>query len=98
MYKLILLHLLTFQQFSTGKFLIRNTELPTCSKCVHFIEHTNNYPYDPLPCDTQYGRCKRFGEVNLITGVIEYDLAKNCRYDSDKCGKLGSEYSEKNKP
>lgn len=81
--------------FSTDKFFIRNAELPICSKCVHFIEHTNNYPYDPFPCNKQYGRCKKFGEVNLITGAIEYDLAKNCRFTDSRCGKFGLEYTEK---
>jgi len=81
----------------TGQIFIRNQELPICTNCVHFMEHTNNYPYDPIPCDTQYGKCKKFGEVNLITGSIEYDLASHCRLNMNKCGDYGSEYSEKNK-
>ena len=89
MYKLIINITVT-----TGKIFIRNKELLICSNCLHFIEHTNNYPYDPIPSDEQYGRCKKFGEVNLITGVIEYDLAKNCRLNVSKCGKLGLEYTE----
>ena len=76
----------------SGKPFIRNKELPICSNCVHFIEHRNNYPYDPIPCDEEYGRCKQFGEVNLITGAIEYDLARHCRLNVSKCGKFGSEY------
>jgi hypothetical protein len=75
--------------FSTGKSFIRNTTLPSCLNCIHFIEHTNNYPYDDTPSDTQYGKCKKFGEMNLITGLIEYDFAKNCRNDINKCGKTG---------
>lgn len=89
MYKLII-----NRTFTTGKIFIRNRELPICSKCVHFIEHTNNYPYDSIPRDEQYGKCKKFGEVNLITGIVEYDLAKNCRLNVSKCGNLGSEYTE----
>jgi hypothetical protein len=87
--------LLINRTFSSQKIFIRNKELPKCSKCVHFIEHTNNYPYDPIPRDDQYGRCKKFGEENMITGVIEYDLASSCRLDVNKCGKSGSEYTEK---
>ena len=83
--------------FTTGKIFIRNRDLSICSNCLHFIEHTNNYPYDSTPSDEQYGRCKKFGEVNLITGVIEYDLAKNCRLNTNKCGNLGLEYTNKNK-
>lgn len=82
------------KKFSTVKILIRNTEFPICSNCVYFIKHTNNYPYDPIPSDEQYGRCKKFGEVDLITGTIKYDLAINCRLNINKCGNVGSEYTE----
>ena len=80
---------------STGKIFIRNKELPICSNCVHFIEHTNNYPYDPMPSNEQYGRCKKFGGVNVITGTIEYDLASDSRFNDSKCGKIGSEFTAK---
>jgi len=78
--------------FSTG---IRNKGLPICFNCSHFIAHTNNYPYDPIPSNERYGRCKKFGEVDMISGVIEYDLASYCRLDDNKCGKLGSEFNKK---
>lgn len=71
----------------TVKQIIRNTDLPVCSNCSHFIQHENNYPYDAVPSDKLYGRCKKFGEINIITGSIEYDFAKNCRDDNKKCGK-----------
>jgi hypothetical protein len=76
----------------SSKIFIRNKELPFCSQCLHFIKRTNNYPYDPIPED-EYGRCKKFGEFNLITGLINYDYAKNCRNDINKCGQRGSEYT-----
>jgi len=94
MYKFIY-SLILNRKFSSEKLFIRNKELPICSKCLNFIEHTNNYPYDPIPSNEQHGRCKKFGEVNMITGAIEYDLAINCRLNVSKCGKLGSEYTEK---
>lgn len=93
MYKRVYFTILN-NKFSIGKIFIRNKELPICSKCINFIEHTNNYPYDPIPCDEQYGRCKKFGEVNMITGMLEYDLASNCRLNDSKCGKFGSEFTE----
>ena len=77
--------------FSVKNF-IRNKELPICSKCLHFIEHTNNYPYDPIPSNERHGKCKKFGEMNIITGIIEYDLANNCRINDSQCGKNGSEF------
>jgi hypothetical protein len=91
----ILYSLLLIKKFSTEMPFIRNKKLPICSECLHFIEHTNNYPYDPVPSNEQHGRCKKFGEVNMITGKIEYDLASHCRLNDSKCGKLASEYIEK---
>ncbi len=79
----------------SGNFFIRNKELPICINCIHFMEHKNNYPYDSLPNDKLYGKCNKFGEVNFITGSIDYDFAKDCRKDNSKCGKNGSEYNSK---
>lgn len=79
------------RNFSTGKFFIRNKELPICSNCVHFIEFTNKNPFDSY-------RCKKFGEMDVITGVIAYDLAAVCRLDDDACGKIASHYTAKNQP
>ena len=78
------------RKFSTEKFFIRNAEFPICSNCLHFIEPTNTNPYDGY-------RCKKFGEMNLVTGEIRYELAANCRLDDDMCGEEGEEYSAKNK-
>ena len=95
MYK-ILCHRSFFTSLSTGKVFIRNKTLPICSTCVNFIEHTNNYPYDPIPSDKEYGKCRKFGEINVITGTIDHDLANDCRLDANKCGYVGVEYTKKN--
>jgi hypothetical protein len=87
--------LLLIKKFSTETPFIRNKKLPICSECVHFIEHTNNYPYDPITSNERYGKCKKFGEVNMITGIIENDFASDCRLDNNKCGKFALEYSKK---
>jgi len=81
--------------YSTGNVFVRNKGLPVCSNCVHFIEHKNNYPYDPIPSNERYGRCKLFGEVDLVTGTIEHDLAKICRLTESQCGKSGSKFTDK---
>jgi len=83
------------RNFSTEKIFIRNTQLPICTNCLNFIKHTNNYPRDPIPDNLRYGRCKKFGEMNLITGEIEYDLARRCRLNVSRCGNNGIEYMEK---
>jgi hypothetical protein len=94
MYKRIYSSILN-RQIATGKIFIRNKELPICSNCLHFIEHKNNNLYQSIPHYEQYNKCEKFGEVNLITGAMEYDSARNCRLDVNKCGNLGSEYRRK---
>jgi hypothetical protein len=74
------------RKLSTEIFFIRNKELPICSNCVHFIEREDDYPYHG-------DRCKKFGEVDFITGEIKYDLAAVCRLSNDKCGKKGLHYT-----
>ena len=75
--------------------IIRNTKYPICSNCIHFIEHKTYYPYEDVPDDENYGKCKKFGEVSLIVGTINYDYARNCRNDDTKCGISGSFFEEK---
>ena len=80
----------------TGKVFIKNSHSPICLNCVHFIrptelqkEYRDNYEL--------YGRCKKFGKMSLITGEIEYDVARYCRLDDEMCGSLGKEYTEETK-
>jgi len=77
------------RKLSTERFFIRNAELPVCSNCLHFIEYTNTNPFEGY-------RCKKFGEMNVTTGVIKYDLAAVCRLHDDMCGKKGLHYTAKN--
>ena len=58
-------------------------------------ENTNNYLYDSVPDNAYYGKCVKFGKMNLVTGCIEYDFAKLCRVDEKKCGWWGDGYQEK---
>ena len=77
------------RKFSIEKFFIRNKELPVCSNCLHFIGYTKNNPFDSY-------RCKKFGEMDVITGAIKYDYAAVCRLGDDNCGTKGSHYTAKN--
>ena len=72
----------------TGKGFIKNSDFPFCLNCVHFIRPKRQDDDDEL-----YGRCKKFGKMNLITGEIEYGLAINCRLDNEKCGDIGKRYT-----
>ena len=75
------------KKFSTWKTIIKNSELPICSNCMYFGNNLNNY-YDE-------NKCKKFGEQNLVTGMIKYDLAENCRSDNNRCGTHGIGFTEK---
>ena len=65
---------------------IKNKDFKSCAGCANFLEHSTVYPYDSLPNDEKYGKCKMFGEQNLVSGNIEYDYATWCRQDKYKCG------------
>ena len=96
MYKLIYFFMLQLALSTRLPSIIRNRLLPICSNCVHFIEYTNNYPYDEIPSNI-YGKCKHFGEIDIVTGKIVYDYAQNCRTDIKKCSLNGTYYQEKTK-
>jgi len=76
------------RKLSTEIFFIRNKELPICSNCLYYIEYTNKNPFDGY-------RCKKFGEMDVVTGAIKYDLAAVCRLGDDNCGTKGSHYTAK---
>lgn len=78
------------RKFSTERFFRRNKEFPICSNRLHFIEPTNTNPYDGY-------RCKKFGNMNLVTVTIHYELAANCKLSDDMCGEEGDQYTAKNK-
>lgn len=71
---------------------IKNKDIKPCSSCIHFIEHTPNYPYEDSPNDEKYGKCKMFGEQNLVSGQVHHDYAVWCRQDNNKCGIIGKHY------
>ena len=71
---------------SKRHLFIKNKNSKLCINCINFIEDKTNYPYDTPPDNTLYGRCKMFGEQNIITGEIKHDFASLCRYDNTKCG------------
>ena len=70
-----------------------STVKPFCVKCLYFKPHTNNYPYDSIPSDSLYGKCRKFFDVDLVTGEVNYEYARVCRVD--KCGPDGKEFIKK---
>ena len=102
------LHLL-FTLLKTPYSFIKNSDLPICGNCVHFInsfdsyakkgiqnspENKTNYFYDDVPIDN-LGKCKMFGKKNIVTGQIKYEYAENCRENKEKCDIQGKYFEEK---
>lgn len=64
---------------------IKNENAPICTNCIHFIKHKNNNPES----NDLYGRCKLFGEKNIINGEITYKYASICRDNEELCDEDG---------
>jgi len=76
---------------STNKTFIENNNLPPCINCIHFIEYKNkNSLLDDI---SSYGKCKLFGEKNIVSGQINYSFASFCRDNNKQCG-LDGKYFE----
>lgn len=52
-----------------------------CRECKHFVSYGNE--------------CKKFGDMDLVTGIEYYESARNVRIDITKCGENGTLF-EKN--
>ena len=64
---------------------IYNINVPNCIDCIHFQKkHWINYE----------SKCKYFGEKNVITGIIDYEYAADCRSDDKKCGIEGKHFQK----
>ena len=71
---------------------IKNMDLPLCINCINFIEDKMTDPYGPLQNDNENGKCKLYGEKNIVTGEIKYDYASDCRKDK-RCGLIGNYFT-----
>lgn len=67
---------------------IRNSNLPSCRNCV-FYKPLENRDFSSI-----YSQCEKFGDKNILTNEIKYDLVKICRIDETKCGIQGKYFKE----
>ena len=69
--------------------IIKNVNIPSCRDCIHFKpdDITSNYA-------SYFSKCSKFGDKNIITNVISYEDAKDCRRDELKCGKEGKYFEQ----
>ncbi len=80
---------MTFKKIiKSSGILIKNFEKPSCINCIHFkpeyISNTginsNNEIYITISL------CKKFGNKNIISGIIDYETALVARRDENMCG------------
>lgn len=67
-------------------FSIKNDKSNVCANCIHFI------PWNTDPKVYEYGKCRKFGNRDLVSGLINYNYADICRNNEDYCGKSGKQY------
>jgi len=65
--------------------VIKNEYINSCSNCLFFIKPTFHYPEQNIQANL-YGRCKQFGEKDIITGEVKNLFALSCRKDKSLCG------------
>jgi len=75
-----LLYLFVFSTLCSNNLSSLLTTKKICKDCKHFIS-------DNL-------QCRKFGDVNLVTGMESYQSAKYVRDSPDKCGKNATHFEE----
>jgi len=61
---------------------IQNKHKPICGNCKFFIPNKNE--------------CRKFGDMNIITGKYTYESAVSVRNDEDKCGEYAILFKKNN--
>jgi len=70
------------------KQFIKHAKMPVCKQCTFFVPHiVSKHKYE-------LGRCKKFGEKNILSGEIKYFLASTNRNDTNRCGISGAYYEK----
>ena len=64
---------------------IKNIEIPSCRNCIYYKLDYNDPRYT-------YNKCSLFGKMDIITGEVKYDLARESRTNEMKCGIQGAHF------
>lgn len=64
---------------------MKNNIPKLCINCKHFLPDEVLWP-DEKPDN---GKCKLFGNTNLVNGKTKYDYAYSVRNDNNLCGEIG---------
>ena len=68
--------------------IIKNINLPSCRNCIYYQSKNLNPDFSSL------NKCEKFGEKDIVNGMIKYEYANSCRENDSKCGKEGKYYVE----
>jgi hypothetical protein len=68
--------------------IIKNINLPSCRNCIYYQTTHLNPEFSSL------NKCEKFGEKDIVNGMIKYKNAESCRENESKCGKEGKYYIE----
>ena len=63
---------------------IKNINNPSCKNCIYFQPSV----------DYEFGKCKLFGNKNIISDKITNNYARDCRNDENKCGIKGKFFNK----
>jgi len=78
---------LTFDKIQQQTIRIENNFIFNCKECKHFMPNKN------ILLDTyKYGKCKKFGYKDIVSGKIEYYNAGICRSVDKWCSKHGKHF------
>jgi hypothetical protein len=68
--------------------IIKNIDIPACRNCIHYKPSIHNTDFTVF-----YNKCGKFGNKDIITDKISYDVAEFCRKDELRCG-INARYFE----
>lgn len=69
--------------------IIKNIDIPACRNCIHYKPSIHNTDFT-----VSYNKCGKFGNKDIITDKISYDIAELCRKDELRCG-INARYFKK---
>ena len=72
----------------SSQVIIQNTNLPSCKDCIF------HRPENGRQFIENWSKCTKFGEKNVLTGVIVYDDVFVARKDETKCGFIGKHFQK----
>jgi hypothetical protein len=71
---------------------IKNFRLPVCKQCVYYLK--NDEKDDPNKI-SDYDKCMKYGEQNVVTGEIRFQYADFARKQELQCGMSATHFIPK---